>query len=214
MKKLFIIAFLALGFYQAQAQVTFRPGLRGGLNFSHFTKGDSYNTSYYDSNLGYYVNTTNRDEFTSKTDFYVGFYGALKLSKFYTLQPEINYSNQGSTYKPQNGKEERLDISYLSVGIVNKFSFNNKFSIHLGPTIDFVVDENVYINNVNSNNYYNYNDVNDVDLAFQLGAGYDFTNNFGIEARVKKGIIPAIDFSDNHTNVVFSVGATYTFDVK
>ena len=33
MKKLFIIAFLALGFYQAQAQVTFRPGLRGGLNF-------------------------------------------------------------------------------------------------------------------------------------------------------------------------------------
>jgi hypothetical protein len=212
MKKLFIIAFLALGFYQAQSQVTFKPGLRGGLNFSHFTKGDSYNT-YYTDQYGNYVSTTNRDEYTSKTDFYVGFYGALKLSKFYTLQPEINYSNQGSTYKPQNGKEERLDISYLSVGIVNKFSFNNKFSIHLGPTIDFVVDENVY-ESFNSNNYYNYNDVNDVDLAFILGAGYDINKNIGIEARVKKGVIPAIDFSDNHTNVVFSVGATYTFDVK
>ena len=72
MKKLFIIAFLALGFYQAQSQVTFKPGLRGGLNFSHFTKGDSYNT-YYTDQYGNYVSTTNRDEYTSKTDFYVGF---------------------------------------------------------------------------------------------------------------------------------------------
>jgi hypothetical protein len=203
MKKLFIIAFLALGFYQAQAQVTFRPGLRGGLNFSHFTKGDSYNT-YYTDQYGNYVNTTNRDEFTSKTDFYLGFFGALKLSKVYTLQPEIDYSRQGATFKVQNGKEDKLDVSYLSVAVVNKFTFNDKFNIHLGPTIDFVVE--------NSNNF---DPDSDVDLAFQLGAGYDFTNNFGIEARVKKGIVPVLDFSQsNHTNVVFSVGATYTFDVK
>ena len=55
-----------------------------------------------------------------------------------------------------------------------------------------------------------------MDLAFILGMGYDITPNFGIEARVKKGIIPTIsnDYANDHTNVVFSVGATYTFDTK
>ena len=58
------------------------------------------------------------------------------------------------------------------------------------------------------------NDAN-VDLAFFLGAGYDITPNFGVEARIKKGIVPVLDYSDgNHTNVVFSVGAFYKFDVK
>ena len=206
MKKLFIIAFLALGFYQAQAQVTFKPGLRGGLNFSHFTKGDSYNSGS-SSNV--------KNDFTSKTDFYVGFYGALKLSKFYSLQPEINYSNQGSTlnYIDDNiSKSVKLDVSYLSIAVINKFTFN-KFNIQLGPTLDFVVDEN------------NMNASNDVDFAFQLGAGYEVTKNFGLEARIKKGIVPAFynnnDYgyynnydNNDHTNVVFSLGATYTFDVK
>ena len=55
----------------------------------------------------------------------------------------------------------------------------------------------------------------DVDLAFFLGAGYNFNKNFGIEIRAKKGIIPVLDFSESsHTNVVFSLGATYTFDTK
>lgn len=211
MKKLFIIAFLALGFYQAQAQVTFRPGLRGGLNFSHFTKGDfdNYNGGYYDYN-GNYIPYSN-PEFTSKTDFYIGFYGALKLSKFYTLQPEVDYSNQGSSVKRPNSSTVKLNASYLSVAVVNKFSFNEKFNVHLGPTIDFVVDKDF---NVDS----------DVDLAFILGAGYDINKNIGIEARVKKGLIPVYynnyydgsyySSDSNHTNVVFSVGATYTFDVK
>jgi hypothetical protein len=118
----------------------------------------------------------------------------------YTLQPEIDYSRQGAKIDAP-GANEDLEVSYLSIAVVNKFTFN-KFNVHLGPTIDFLVEDN-------------FNTDSDIDLAFQLGAGYDITKNFGVEARVKKGIIPVLDFSDsNHTNVVFSVGATYTFDVK
>jgi hypothetical protein len=47
-----------------------------------------------------------------------------------------------------------------------------------------------------------------------LGAGISLTPNFGIEARVKKGIIPVVDYNESHTNVVFSLGGTYTFDLK
>jgi len=155
-------------------------------------------------------------EFGTKTDFYIGFYGALKLTKYYTLQPEITYSNQGATYTPRYvpaaypndpyyfSFPKRLNVSYLSVAMINKFNFNRQFNMHVGPAIDFVVDKNYPVEN-------------DIDLAFVLGAGYDITPNFGIEARVKKGIVPTVNDNysgDEHTNVVFSLGATYTFNVK
>lgn len=189
---LFLVFF---GTLQTQAQVTFRPGLRGGGNFTHFTKGNDY----------YYYDTDNidsqRGDYSTKTDFYLGFYGALKLSKFYTLQPEINYSAQGSKYKSPTNDNGMFNVDYLSLGVVNKFTFGDKFNIHFGPTLDFVVDKN-------------FNTDASVDMAFVLGAGISITPNFGIEARVKKGIIPVIDYNESHTNVVFSVGGTYTFDIK
>ena len=201
MKKIVIIAVFALfGIAQTQAQVSFKPGIRGGLNFSHFTNDNYDNSGYYDG-YGNYI-TSDSSDFNSKTDFYLGFFGALKLTKYYTLQPEIDYSNQGATYKGINNSSTKLNVSYLSITIINKFTFSDKFNVHVGPTIDFVVDKNFDVDS-------------DVDLAFQLGAGFNFTDNFGIEARVKKGIVPVVyDSGYDHTNVVFQLGATYTFDVK
>ena len=201
MKKGLIVAFFALlGVTQVMSQVSFRPGIRGGLNFSHFTKGDNSNGGYYDNNGNYIPYPL--ESYDTQTAYNFGFYGALHLSKYYTLQPEIDYSKQGSTYKVSGvSGENKLTISYLSIAVVNKFTFNN-FNIHLGPTIEFVVDKN-------------FDSDSDFDLAFLLGAGYNFTNQFGIEARIKKGIVPVLDYSySNHTNVVFQLGATYTFDLK
>ena len=219
MKKLFIVAIIALlGFTQTEAQVTFKPGLRGGVNFSHFASGNDYNTSYYYDNNGNYVQTTNNnDDFTSKTDFYVGFYGALHLTKYYTLQPEINYSRQGSYLDSRNGNvvtRTKFDVSYLSIGILNKFTFTDKFNFHVGPTLDFVVDKTKFTNE-NSDDFFLFPSNNDVDLTLTAGFGYNFTKNFGLEARVKKGFISVYDFNNsNPKNVVFQLGATYTFDIK
>ena len=211
MKKLFIVAIIALlGFTQTQAQVTFKPGLRGGVNFAHFTNGGGYN---YDS---YYASSARPNDINglkSKTEFYIGFYGALHLTKFYALQPEVDYSRQGSALNyidiNNNPNSSKLGVSYLSIAVINKFTFN-KFNVLLGPAVEFVVDKK------------NMNAANDVDLTFQLGVGYDITKNFGLEARIKKGFVTAYyynnynGYGDNtdHTNVVFSVGATYTFDLK
>ena len=58
MKKGLIVAFFALlGVTQVMSQVSFRPGIRGGLNFSHFTKGDNSNGGYYDNNGNYVSNS-------------------------------------------------------------------------------------------------------------------------------------------------------------
>lgn len=200
--RILIVALLAF-FATTQAQVTFKPGIRGGVNFAHFTKGDNFGSYYYYDNNGNYV-PGDKPEFKTKTDFYLGFYGALRLTKYYTLQPEVDYSRQGTVVEGTNGfGDADLEVSYLSVAIANKFTFNEKLNVHVGPTIDVVVDNN-------------FDTESELDLAFFLGVGYNFTKNFGIEGRVKKGIIPVLDdYSDSyHTNVVFSLGATYTFDLK
>lgn len=232
MKKFLIAAMVFLAFSQVEAQVTFSPGLRAGANFSHFTQGDLgsnyyYDNNYFEPNMGQQIRLP-ESKFTSKTDFYVGFYGALRLTKFYTLQPEVTYSRQGSkleSYSPApNGivrkMDSQFDLSYISVGIINKFTFNDKFNMHIGPTIDILAEQSGNSNfppqNFNNNYYYydSYNANSDIDLAFVFGLGYNFTKNIGIEARVKKGVIPVLDWSDYHTNVVFSAGLTYTFDVS
>lgn len=226
MKKIIVAAFVFFAFAQTQAQVTFKPGIRAGANFSHFTQGDDYYSTYYDQNTGQNVRVPQAD-FTSKTDFYIGLYGALKLTKYYTLQPELNYSRQGSKIEyfddqTLSMRKTQFDVSYISVGVINKFTFSDKFNVHIGPTIDILTDKSrnaFYEPNDYNNDYFYYSSYNDsdsdIDLAFVLGLGFNFTKNLGIEARIKKGIIPVLDFSDNdHTNVVFSAGLTYTFDLK
>lgn len=214
-KSLYLFAIILGCVTFSNAQVSFRPGIRGGLNFSHFS--DSNNG--YHGDPYYYGNEVT--DYGAKTDFYIGFFGDLKLTKFYSLQPELNYSRQGSTstttYIDNNNNRvtSSLDyeLSYLSIGVANKFTFN-KFNIHVGPTVDILVDSNVTQGYTNNYYYGDWYDAN-IDLAFFLGAGYDFTKNFGVETRIKKGIIPVIDYSDSdHTNVVFSLGAYYKFDVK
>lgn len=199
MKKTLLFAFLLLAAISAEAQVTFKPGLRAGVNFSQITNTD----------LG------------NKTDFYVGAFGALKLSRFYTLQPEINYSRQGGkgniiVYDGlQNAESRNVDISlnYVSLSAMNKFTFSDEFNLHVGPTFDIIT---------NSKNNYS----TEVDMCLAAGIGYTLPMGLTIEARVKKGIIDVVDsyYTGNYynslsdygstTNLVFSVGLSYSFEVK
>jgi outer membrane protein with beta-barrel domain len=209
MKKSIIVAVLCFfGVTQINAQVSFRPGIKAGLNASHFTQTDRTD-----------------EKFTSKTDFYAGVYGALKLTKIYTLQPELVYTRQGANREYFDAdkirRTETLDVSYLSIGVANKFTFKN-FNFQVGPTIDIKVNDsqkNIAPSSEGDPYYeFNYNPYTGIDFAFFAGVGYDFTKNFGVEARIKKGLIPVNDtwgdYDDNYTNVVFQVGATYTFDIK
>ncbi|MEW5674709.1 porin family protein [Flavobacterium enshiense] len=202
MKKVIFVALLSfLGFTQADAQVSFKPGVRAGINFSHFTQTDNPN-----------------EKFSSKTDFYAGVFGALQLSKFYTLQPELVFTKQGSEYEyidSDNKKfKETIDLSYISVGVANKFTFN-RFNFVVGPTVDVRINDNNKSLNATYNDSYDYyyDDYNGIDFAFFVGAGVEITKNFGIEARIKKGIIP-VNGDWDYTNVVYQVGLNYAFDIK
>jgi hypothetical protein len=49
-KGILCIAIALFAFSKIEAQVTFKPGIRAGVNLSHFSKGDGY-TYYYDATI-------------------------------------------------------------------------------------------------------------------------------------------------------------------
>jgi hypothetical protein len=209
-KTLYLLAIFFGSIITANAQVTFKPGIRAGANFSRLTQNDDLNEKY-----------------STITDFYIAGFGELKLSKFYALQPEIGYSREGSkkeyvtvTYNPYNdsnvtqNQTAEFKVQYLTLNLINKF-FIKKVYFQVGPSLDInvspekkVSDNNYSYNPYNYNYYANYNDYSAIDVGFVGGFGFDFTKNFGVEARIKKGVV---DVYDGQDAITYQVGVTAKF---
>ncbi|WP_433834590.1 porin family protein [Flavobacterium anhuiense] len=195
MRKFAVIAFVLLIGIQANAQVRVSPGLRGGLNVSTLS---------------------NIDDNSSKTDFYVGGLVDIKFNKFFSLQPEINYSRQGDRGRYfENGRyySENYELNYITLGAVAKFNFGGGgFHLLAGPSLDLKVSDN-YINT----------NPEDVDFAFVGGLGYTLPNGLTFEARFKQGLLDIYGYEgidDGYyydqviLNQVFQIGISYTFKTK
>ncbi|MCB4808050.1 PorT family protein [Tamlana sp. 62-3] len=183
------------------AQVTFKPGLRFGANFSEITNTSSYK---------------------NKTNFYAGVFAEIKFTEFYALQPELFYSKQGAKHKNNEGD---IDIDYLSVALANKFFIDKNSGLHiiLGPSIDINLEYN-WVSVLNDNVDY---ELTPIDLSLLGGIGYEFPNGLSIEARLKQGLIDLDLFNnadyndnennqqdDNQLNKVFQLGITYKFKFR
>lgn len=200
MKKILLSLFLVAGL-SMNSQVTFKPGLRGGLNLTSITQS--------------------RGDF--KPTFYAGGFGEIKLTKRYALQPEIIYSRQGSNditteyYDYNSGfnvrEQKDVELNYISLATVNKFYIVDGFHALVGPTLDFLISDNLV-----------YHD-SDVDLGITLGFGYTMPSGLTFEARFKKGIVDVLEseyyqsgsdyfFGDYNTNILFQFGISYAFDLK
>jgi len=201
-KKLALFVFLFLAVINTQAQVTFKPGLRAGLSLSTISE---MHANY-------------------RPDFYVGGFGEINFTKRYALQPEINYIRQGSNnvarnFIDQDSQTERtvyqdLQMSYLSIGLLNKLKFN-QFEIQFGPALDVLLSDNLAFRKT-------YN-----DLSFVTGVAYKMPSGLGFEFRFKKGLLDVLDsdyyhnnsnshylFGDYNTNVNFQIGISYSFETK
>lgn len=202
MRKVTLIAFvLFIGLLSSQAQVSVSPGIRGGLNVSDFTNFGNSN---------------------AKTDFYVGGLVNIKFNKYFSIQPELTYSRQGTKAREYfdgslGYRNTTYNLDYLALGAVAKFNFQGKgFYILGGPSFDFKVSDNFPA--------YDYEPVG-FDLALVGGVGYSLPNGLSFEARIKQGLIDiygydGIDtdngyyYDDIILNQVFQLGITYTFKVK
>lgn len=205
MKKLLVFLGLFATVF-VSAQVRFTPGVRAGLNLARLTDTD----------------------LDTKADFFIGASAGIQFTKHYKLAPEMTYSRQGAKgqtdsyiyYYDTNGnyfedyvrRDVDLQLDYLSFAAINSFTFADRFSIMVGPTLEFLVNGNTDTNT-------------DVDLGATLGFEYRTPVGLGVEFRVKKGLADVVDgydsnyndsylFSDYNTNLVLQIGLTYTFNTN
>lgn len=161
MKRISIIAFLLFSFALLNAQVEIKPGLRGGLNIANLT------------NMGDIGGNAK-----SITSFHIGGTVSFKFAKFYTLQPEVLYSKQGSdvTFSGSNGKVD-IDLNYLSFPVRNKFYLgNNGLNFQIAPVIDILL------------NHKNVDSPQGIDIAIAAAIGYDMANGVTVSVGYKQGL--------------------------
>lgn len=187
---IFLIFLLStFGFGYAQA----RPGIKLGVNSAN-------------------ISNTKLD---SKYGVYIGAFVKIPITDYYTLQPELLYSNQGG--KSNSNEYGDVNINYLSIGVPNKFYVgpNNGFHFMLGIGLDI----NLKNNFVGLTNFDIDSEISPVDVVALGGIGYEFDFGLALEARYKQGTI-SVDFfgEDNlyeeagsNLNGVFQIGASYKF---
>ncbi|MEA1851022.1 outer membrane beta-barrel protein [Chryseobacterium sp. MHB01] len=200
-KILFTCLILIFGF--SSAQVTFSTGIRTGVNFATLTKRNNENFYIHEDDKPEKVINTN---LKTVTDFYIGLQGNIRFTERYALQPEFNYSRQGTNlqYTSENGilPRKRLHYDFVGLQFTNKVYIKN-FNVFAGPFLDLAVGNN------NAG----------LDLGFAGGLGYDLSKNLGFEVRIKKGFISMLDHENSsflfaNSNTVFQIGAYYTFRFK
>lgn len=198
-KATLIVLVLFSGLLTSQAQLRVSPGIRGGLNLTNLT---NFGSSDY------------------KSDYYIGGLIELKFNKYFTLQPELNYSRQGAktrelSYDEFGIREEKYNLDYVTLGAVAKFHFGGQgFHVLAGPSVDIKT----------SDNFPNFSDLAGADLAFVGGLGYSMSNGLTFEARFKNGLIDIYGYEDLDNNdddyyyyddvilnYAFQFGVSYTF---
>ncbi|MFB3386145.1 porin family protein [Flavobacterium sp. LAR06] len=201
MRKIALIAFaLFIGLATSQAQMKVSPGIRGGLNLSTLT---------------------NIDDNSMKSDYYIGGLVEIKFNKYFTLQPEITYSRQGSEgreyyFDTDSFENTKYELNYVTLGAVAKFNFGGQgFHVLAGPSLDIKTSDNF--------GRYGYDPIG-TDFSFVGGIGYSLPNGLTFEARFKQGFIDiygydGIDYDDYYydqviLNQVLQFGISYTFKVK
>ncbi|TYA52329.1 porin family protein [Formosa maritima] len=206
MKKLFLaIAFVAISL-PTFSQVKVRPGLRMGINLS---------------------NITNIDNTERKVGFNGAMFANIHFARFYELQPELTYSNQGfkrndyAYYDPYYGdvihmEGDNFNIHYVGMSVANKFFVVPNIGLHfiVGPSVE-----------VNISDDSDYDEITPIDFSLFGGIGYEFKFGLSLEARYKQGFIDIRDdyfdyiddndydyYDDNFLNSSFQFSVSYKFD--
>ncbi len=203
----FLIACFAVILLNAQVEI--KPGVKAGLNSSNFTNLSS-------SNL----------DGESLTSFHIGGTVSFKFAKFYTLQPELLYSRQGSNIKntiilfdnnldPIPNQEIKVQLDYLSIVVNNKFFIaGSGFNVQVAPVIDILLNDK------------NIDSPEGIDIAFAGGIGYNFPMGLTLDLRYKQGTVDVFgrnvyngngaqttSFSDLILNKTIQLSVGYEFDL-
>lgn len=193
MKKLSILLFatvvttLSLNAQEQQtageSSISPKFGIKAGLNLSNL-----YVDEVEDENM--------------KAGLNAGFYAKLPITRGFSLQPELIYSNKGAKLRYDNfvlGEGEyRFNLHYVELPIMGVINVLPNFNIHAGPYLSFLAGADIKdmnddgsIDNVRDLNADNFNRF---DVGVSAGLGFDIQNitlgaryNYGLSEIGKSG---------------------------
>lgn len=190
MKKLiFSLLLTACASTQLQAQsLTF--GIKGGLNVARLT---------------------NYDRDGARASFYAGGFANFAFSDMLSLQPEVLYSGQGSTFRDILDNKYSVKLGYLNIPVMFQVRPVPEFYLEAGPQFGIGLSSKVKVGNATIES----DDVKS-DFGLGLGLGYQFHSGLGISARYVSGLnrVTGTRYEETHNNSVYSVGLFYTFNKR
>lgn len=195
MKKVMLAAMAVMVFGFSNAQKSVRFGIKGGFNISTVSGN-------------YYANSE------EKLGAHIGGLVEIKLTRKFSIQPELLLSLQGAKFDRSYGAgaytENKLNLTYINVPVLAKFYVIPSLSLEAGPQVGFLVsakDKVTSTHNFNddpivvvSRNTDVKDDFNTVEAGFNIGASYYFTNNLFTTARYTFGITSIDDRSYNYND--------------
>lgn len=114
MKKLFLLAIMAVCFSMTTNAQKVKLGLKGGVNFSKYTGEE------------------NLLESDGRTGYHIGAVLQISLLDVLALQTEVLYSGQGV---------KDFDLDYINVPVLAKLKFAKVLSLEAGPQFGFLVSD-------------------------------------------------------------------------
>lgn len=191
MKHLMTVLISALATLTSSCQI--QLGAKAGANFSTLVGTDAGGAD-------------------TKVGFQGGLLVAIPLPSAFHLQPEVNYSIQGSK-TTESGANYNLTQNYLNVPVLVKYNHKSGFFAETGPQIGFLVSAKL---DGGGKSFDIKGDYKPIDLSWAFGIGYLVKSiDAGIDVRYNLGlnnnVAGSYSLGGTIRNSVIQVGIFYMF---
>lgn len=189
--KTFLFAIIFLCFTTvAQSQTSF--GIKAGANFSK-------------------LNGSDVDDAKKKAGMYGGLLVNIPVTPSFSIQPELLYSNLGAMWK-ENGDKDSYNLNYIALPLMFQYNHKSGFYAETGPELSYLVSAKYKYDYEDENGSEDIkDDLKKTNLAWGIGAGYEFKNGLGVGARHNFGISNIAKEGSKIRNNAFSIGLFYKF---
>lgn len=170
-----------------------RAGFKFGANYANIT-GDIKDTD-------------------ARVRMHLGAVIEFPVSQRFFVQAEVLYSAQGYKFK-EEGIENKISLNYLTLPIIAKYYFTDKFSLETGPQIATLA--NAAESGKDTPDEF-FDSFKNFDFSWNLGAGYKLESGLFFQLRYNLGLtnindLDTPDINFNHSVTQLSVG--YLFKTK
>lgn len=138
-----------------------------------------------------------------KPTYLGGLFVSVPLTEKLSLRPEVLYSRKGN--QDNRNFIQRFNLHYINVPVMLEYQVLNKLSVELGPEVSYLMSTSISYGL--STEFISLSDnptfeelllasYRDLDVALNLGVGYQLWNRWSVNLRYNIGVL---DISDDFT---------------